>query len=311
MCEVRAVNLHPFLWMGCWNTRGAPRNAVLDAVRDNAITNLVLAGDNVYPLKKDEPHQIAVFDEGIAGLGGKTIITSAFGNHNVKNAPMMAHQRAFFGRPAGTPLYFCIEFNDVSLIVLDTNIMEDAAQRAEMAAFLTAQLAALPAGKPYYIVQHEPFASYKKTKDPILPHGDEILRILATKPPIAILCADTHNYQEGIIRVGDVEIRQIIVGTGGAAFDVYRNDQPPLVISAGAAAAAAATATATPIVYTLDVATSLPHYRQYGYYQMDAPGVGHFIEVTPWESAGGRRRRLYMRTHKRGRKHRRASRRRV
>jgi hypothetical protein len=287
--------------MGCWNTRGAPRNAVLDAVRDNAITNLVLAGDNVYPLKKDEPHQIAVFEEGIAGLGGKTIITSAFGNHNVKNAPMMAHQRAFFGRPAGTPLYFCIEFNDVSLIVLDTNIMEDDAQRAEMAAFLTAQLAALPAGKPYYIVQHEPFASYKKTKDPILPHGDEILTILATKPPIAILCADTHNYQEGILNVGGVAIRQIIVGTGGAAFDVYRNDQPPLVIS-----------TATPIVYTLDAATSLPHYRQYGYYQMDAPGVGHFIEVTPWEGAGGGQRRTHKRTHKRTRKQkRRVSRRRV
>ena len=295
MCEVRAMDLHPFLWMGCWNTRGAPRNAVLDAVRDNAIANLVLAGDNVYPLKKDEPHQIAVFDEGIAGLGGKTIITSAFGNHNVKNAPMEAHQRAFFHRPADTPLYFCIEFNDVSLIVLDTNIMEDDAQRAEMAAFLTAQLAALPVGKPYYIVQHEPFASYKKTKDPILPHGDEILRILATKPPIAILCADTHNYQEGIISVGGVAIRQIIVGTGGAAFDVYRNDQPPLVISAGAAAAAA---TATPIVYTLDAATSLPHYRQYGYYQMNAPGTGHFIEVTPWEGAGGGRRRLHKRTRK-------------
>ena len=305
MCEVRAVNLHPFLWMGCWNTRGAPRDAVLDAVRDNAITNLVLAGDNVYPLKKDEPHQIAVFDEGIAGLGGKTIITSAFGNHTLKNAPMIAHQRAFFHRPAGTPLYFCIEFNDVSLIVLDTNIMEDDAQRAEMAAFLTAQLAALPAGKPYYIVQHEPFASYKKTKDPILPHGDEILSILATKPPIAILCADTHNYQEGIISVGGVAIRQIIVGTGGAAFDVYRNDQPPLVISGAAA-------TATPIVYTLDAVTSLPHYRQYGYYQMDAPGVGHFIEVTPWEGAGGGRRRRHMRTHKRTRKQKRsASRRRV
>ena len=288
------MDLHPFLWMGCWNTRGAPRNAVLDAVRDNAITNLVLAGDNVYPLKKDEPHQIAVFDEGIAGLGGKTIITSAFGNHNVKNAPMEAHQRAFFHRSAGTPLYFCIEFNDVSLIVLDTNIMEDDAQRAEMAAFLTAQLAALPAGKPYYIVQHEPFASYKKTKDPILPHGDEILTILATKPPIAILCADTHNYQEGIIRVGSVAIRQIIVGTGGAAFDVYRNDQPPLLISGAAAAA-----TATPIVYTLDAATSLPHYRQYGYYQMDALGTGHFIEVTPWEGAGGGRRRPRTRTHKR------------
>jgi hypothetical protein len=33
------------------------------------------------------------------------------------------------------------------------------------------------------------------------------------------LCADYHNYQEGIVRIGDMQIKQYIVGTGGTKLD--------------------------------------------------------------------------------------------
>ena len=312
MCERRAGNLHPFLWMGCWNTEGEPRERVLEAIRANRITNIVLAGDNVYPRVKKGPHEKAVFDAGIHGLREKTIVTTAFGNHNLVEPEhgLPAHQRAFFGRPADGPLYFCIEYDDAALIVLDTNIMETKAAVEEMAAFCVAQIATL-GDKPYYIVQHEPYASYKTTKNPLLKNGDILLLALAgvANRPLAILCADTHNYQEGVIRVGDVEIRQIVVGTGGASSDDYNPDLPPLDIEARAGF--------IPINYTLDRPISVANAHQFGYYQMDGPGVGRFIPVFPWlapavaaapaaavgtaRRGGSRRRRRYQSRHRKSR----------
>jgi hypothetical protein len=263
--------------MGCWNTEGEPRDRVLEAIRANRITNIVLAGDNVYPRVKKGPHEKAVFDAGIHGLRSKTIVTTAFGNHNlVEPEPgLPAYQRAFFGRPAEGPLYFCIEYDDAALIVLDTNIMETKAAVDEMAAFCVALITAL-GEKPYYIVQHEPYASYKTTKNPLLKNGDILLLALSgvANRPLAILCADTHNYQEGVIRVVDVEIRQIVVGTGGASSDDYNPDLPPLDIEARAGY--------IPINYTLDRPISVANAHQFGYYQMDGPAVGRFIPVFPW-----------------------------
>lgn len=42
---------------------------------------------------------------------------------------------------------------------------------------------------------------------------------LITYPPVAVLCADTHNYQVGVITYGGKTIQQIIVGTRGATHD--------------------------------------------------------------------------------------------
>jgi hypothetical protein len=39
------------------------------------------------------------------------------------------------------------------------------------------------------------------------------------------ICADIHNYQNGIVRIDDMEIRQIIAGTGGADLDPDYNEQ--------------------------------------------------------------------------------------
>lgn len=42
-------NLHPFLFVGCWNLRGPARDAVVGAMMDKAkksdIQNIVLGGD--------------------------------------------------------------------------------------------------------------------------------------------------------------------------------------------------------------------------------------------------------------------------
>jgi hypothetical protein len=304
------MKLHPFLWMGCWNTVGSARNAVLDAIRENSIVNFVLAGDNVYPLedksekkegeKKKKVHSPEVFNEGVARLAEtKRILTSALGNHNVEEAAMEAHQKAYFKITGSN--YFYLLFNDAALLILDTNIMDNVAKVDEMCDFLrTALTTGIPSGMPYYLVQHEPFASYKKAKDPVLKNGDKVLRILAMRPPVAILCADTHNYQEGTISVDGVNIRQIVVGTGGASHDYFdltgkeplRIDKP-VESAAPAAAAAAAAAAPTEILYTIDPGSSLPYYGNYGYYQMNGIGAGQFIPVLPWATTGGRRSRRH------------------
>jgi len=77
---------------------------------------------------------------------------------------------------------------------------------------------------PYYLVQHDPIVSHKvaKKKNTIvrcLDHGDRILDQMLKYPPLHILCADTHNYQEGEILYKGVLFHQIVSGTGGGEPD--------------------------------------------------------------------------------------------
>lgn len=282
------IPLHPFLFMGCWNNRGPARNAVVASINANSVKNLVLAGDNVYPLSEDgKKHQIAVFQEGMKMLESKRILLSALGNHNivgtdkvVEGLSLEAAQRNVFGMAPDAPRYFCKRFSDnMAIVVLDSNIMDDGAAVSTMAMALKEVLASLAASKTrYYLVQHEPFAAYKKPgKNHILPNGDIILHILTRWLPVAVLCADTHNYQEGVLVVGKTIINQVVVGTGGADPDRYTLDSfEPLAVSSD-------------ITYFINPEISLPSYGLHGYYQINSPSCGVFLPVVSWAAKGGRR----------------------
>lgn len=53
--EAEAYDLHPFLFMGCWNEdlpSSDARDAVAKAIQANPVRTLILGGDNVYPVKR-------------------------------------------------------------------------------------------------------------------------------------------------------------------------------------------------------------------------------------------------------------------
>ena len=52
--------LLPFIFVGCWNAKGAGRKAVIKAINRHPVTNLVLGGDNFYPTNI---HQLKFYNE--------------------------------------------------------------------------------------------------------------------------------------------------------------------------------------------------------------------------------------------------------
>lgn len=215
----KSKDLIPFLFMGCWNRDQEPRTTVANAIRDNPIETLILGGDNVYPEKMrigastdfTKVYSLKTLMNGVHMLTGKDIY-AALGNHNI-GGPMLNTQLGLseWNMPAR---YYCINFNDYSLIVIDSNLEAD--EYSVMYKWLSDKIKELNFSKrQYYYVQHEPFIAFKKKKNFVFPKL-ELLTILAEYPPIAILCADTHNFQEGILQINDVKIPQFVVGTGGA-----------------------------------------------------------------------------------------------
>ena len=215
-------DLVPFLFMGCWNRDSTARDSVTDAIRNNPIDKLILGGDNIYPTKINgkKHYNIELLKDGFNRLRGKEIYT-AIGNHNI--GKMLELELKMYNIPK---TYYCIHFNDYALVVFDTNILEGGFK--EMSEWLLHTILSIQkSGKKYYYVQHEPFISFKKTK---YKNGttkihtykkiNDIFPILLQYPPIAILCADTHNYQQGSLTMNNKSILQIIVGTGGASPDI-------------------------------------------------------------------------------------------
>jgi hypothetical protein len=246
--------LHPFLFFGCWNTRGPARNAVADAIYDNEadVKILILGGDNVYPLQGDKTkaHRKDVFEEGMQLYArfehkdGHYLIPS-LGNHNVKKDIYSTEMERFHRfMPDLSIAYYSLRFSDgFRMIVLDTNIVDSTHEDKynAMCAWLhRAVHDARIAGESYYIVQHEPMISLrnKKRRDvasALLRH-DTLMDILNQYPPIAILCADTHNYQYGDLQFGGEGapiIPQYVVGTGGADLDNLPMRLPPFGITEG------------------------------------------------------------------------------
>lgn len=231
-----ANNLFPFVFFGCWNQPGygnnsshVPRNVVSSAITSlNDIKAIVLGGDNVYPRplrgeKKNKIHEREVFLEGIElYTRARKRIIPAFGNHNES---LIDVQKEFF-RVETT--YNAYEFADnVHILVLDTNIFArspDDSMYIEMLTWFREAVTSLPADHTYFVVQHEPYFTARKKGLRELVNSDPFLDILFGRPPIAVLCADTHHYQYATIeRTSDhtTKIHQFIVGTGGANPDLH------------------------------------------------------------------------------------------
>ncbi len=267
-------SLYPFIFVGCWNRRGAPRGAVAAAIMETDIQKVILGGDNVYPLPGTKTHEAAVFHEGMALYKGKQLF-GILGNHNVKDIPVGAEQLAFKGWALPAP-YYVVRFKEAALVCLDTNSMETEGDVKPMAAWLRKTIVELAAeGLPYYIIQHEPYASYKKAKTTVLANGSTLLYEMVDYPPAAVLCADTHNFQVGMLDVRGTKIVQFIVGTGGALHDPIKID------------------TSTPITIAGDISLQfVNHIEGFGYLLVGSD-KRQFVKVADWSleaTAGGRRR---------------------
>ena len=261
--------------MGCWNNPynpGTPFKAVVAAINADPAPILVIGGDNIYPLKdkvtKNKVYDIAALKDGIS-LIHKEQVYAALGNHNVE-VPAITTYEIDSGL-VRAPNYIK-EFDDFRLVVIDTNNIDGAA------AWL-APLLETAAAKPYFLVQHEPYISIRKQKESdeprvdVLPGYEKLLSILVKAPPKAILCADTHNFQHGIVSfAGHEGIHQYTVGTGGAILDPL----PPVIQR-------------EPYEKTADLSYQIVETAPgYGYLRVDAAGVCRFVPVAT--TSGGRRR---------------------
>lgn len=287
------VPLHPFLFMGCWNepevrSSGVlPRDEVAEAIQKNGITNVVLGGDNIYPTKsvnaatgkKVKVHSIEVFKAGVELLSGKQIFSS-LGNHNVEEDAMLVTQVGY-EKWVLPSRYYAIAFTDgFALVVLDTNL--EGGEFGEMLAWLEATLSQLQtAGLKYYVVQHDPYASYKlkvkkddagaviKTHHTVFTKASDLLYRFVDYPPVAILCADTHNYQKGLLHVSaKTTIPQYVVGTGGAQYDRIGETNPVRI--------------AADILMTFE-----DKMECYGYLEIQTPTAVVFRKVLEWEAKAG------------------------
>lgn len=300
----------PFLFVGCWNN---PYNRavekVIDAINADPIPTLVLGGDNIYPEKipdlsggkAKKAYNIAKLVDGIAKIEGKKIY-AALGNHNIDVAAIEAYELndepAYMYAPykmsSGPkapwimPDYnYVIPFTGYNLVVIDTNAVGD---QARLSVLLDWLRGVIQRG-PYFLVQHEPYISVrenKKAKGQIkvsaLTNYNLLLDVIVTNPPMAVLCADTHNYQHGEITYNGVTIPQYTVGTGGAEPDPF---------PAGYAVPVEPFNKVPGISYKLLEISSM-----YGYLRVTDGPRFEFVPVSPW--SGGYRRTRKNRRKKRG-----------
>ena len=279
--------LHPFLFLGCWNTRGAARDAVAATIGANAsdVPVLILGGDNVYPLEgnKSKLHSPDVFEEGMALYSQfedepKKFLFPSLGNHNVQKdiREVQLERYSKYLKPDKT--YYMLRFTDeFCVIVLDTNIMINTARKNNadkriydnMIEWLDRAIRDVARVRErYYIVQHEPMISmrHKKGADKasVLIGCDRVMRILNRYPPIRILCADTHNFQDGFVTFGEgaAAIPQLVVGTGGANLDDLPHKEGEFTVEEGG------------LKYKY-----MGGKKAYGYLRIDNPDTYEFKEV--------------------------------
>lgn len=295
--------LLPFIFVGCWNAKGAGRNAVIKAINRHPVTNLVLGGDNFYPIKKKtSAGKIKSYDVRLLKphLFKKDVVTT-LGNHNIdvfKNADgnkqeVLELEKAMGWRiPTAPPYYYIVQYTDLDLMILDTNLcvpeFED--EFNAMLEWIQQYLVRKEEHRRYYCVMHEPIISAKiknskeKSEDSSiiqeLSKSRELLSVLSANPPIAILCADTHNYQQVFITYNGVTIPQIVVGTGGAEPDTvdwskYTVDTP----------------LGDDIVFSI-APPSKGEQGAYGFVVFDTDGNHTFNYVRSWNFNGGSRKRV-------------------
>ena len=233
-------DLHPFLFMGCWNRKGAGRDAVLAAIKKDSVPLLVLGGDNAYPDKTNSGGKRYILADVMSGLDGlpkDREVYVGIGNHNIDKWAVTNSTHSIYEIEQEYPdwnlpyNYYCVLFEDKrALIFLDTNLFKRGGNISGMLHWFktTLQHTIKRNGYKYYIIQHDPFFSIKSPKSgktiPRKTHLSDSHRILDTVIdadclPIAILCADTHNYQEWDLDYKGHVFHQVVVGTGGAKPD--------------------------------------------------------------------------------------------
>ena len=307
----RADSAFPFAFVGCWNRRGPARDAVIAAMRADPIAKhlTVLGGDNYYDLGKDpvtkvKSHDPSVVAEGFDALRELPVIL-AFGNHNIEKAGEFdaeALERAAAAAAGwivgdGPERYYEVAYDDVSFIVLDTNLCT-ADQRPAfeaMMAWLQARIAT-KAPKSYYVVQHEPIVAARTKKGVSsvisLTFGDEMIAVLQKSPPIAILSADTHNWHiVGLMKPETGSpVLQIVVGTGGASPDITTWEDPVFAKPISVADFGGA-------VHVRVTPPEPADRDRYGYLQVHNPSSIRFVPVGE-PQRGGRRKGGRRRTRK-------------
>ena len=238
--------LHPFLFMGCWNKPSEGHHAVLQAILERPEKILILGGDNAY---SDKQTQIMNY-EFVFGEHEKLRTKEKFvalGNHNLNDPATLRQEKQYHNDPAmhwNMPdNYYCYTFQDgYAIVVLDTSPLHfwpQTSYRGVDLTFLPAMLTWLKqtlqtlqkTNTPYYLVQHDPIVAHKHSSVRYLKEGDRILQAIAPYPPRSILCADIHNFQEGLLEYNGQLIKQYVAGTGGGdPYDIYsivRNAPPP------------------------------------------------------------------------------------
>lgn len=227
--EVHNV-LEDFLFVGCWNKNGcrikdSPQTRVAEAIsHESPSLFLVLGGDNVYPDKPTKTYNFTKVRNGLACFKqGNRSVLSSLGNHNIKDSAVfeeemrLGHEKEWFLPNR----YYTVEYsNKKAIVVLDSNLFDEGDDTSEMIRWLRTILQYFRShGINYYLVQHHPVISYKKSKLYVLPDYEILLEILVSHKPIMILVADTHNYQKGVITYKGQAFTQIVSGTGGADLD--------------------------------------------------------------------------------------------
>ena len=229
--------LHPFLFMGCWNKNSDGHHAVMNAILKSPEPILILGGDNAYSDKKTNIMNYQfVFGE-FDKLQAKEKFV-ALGNHNLDNPTTLNREYAMhtnvqqrWNMPDN---YYSYTFADnYAIIVLDTSPFHFWPDKsysginldfvADMMTWLLKTVKAFQSTNTrYYLVQHDPIVSHKRDNVRYLQEGTQILDTIASYPPVAILCADTHNFQEGLLEFKGKFIKQYVAATGGGdPYDIY------------------------------------------------------------------------------------------
>jgi hypothetical protein len=214
--------LDTFVFMGCWNKTGcAPGSAQVDVIktlqsRHGHVKTLVLGGDNVYPDKRDDKkhyslNRMKTGFECIRHIGFGTMLV-ALGNHNVAVPELRDY--ALSQGLTGEPTSLVVFQNKRAILTLDTNDSMPFAWIAEALQYMKTHRI-----EEYYVVMHEPVVGFKQKKVEVLREADALLAVLTPHPPLFLLTADVHSFQNVRIHFAGVEFRQMIVGTGGAALD--------------------------------------------------------------------------------------------
>ena len=126
--------LYPFLFMGCWNRKGAGRDAVLAAIKKDSVSLLVLGGDNAYPDKTGNEKRYILTDvmSGLYGLPKDREVYVGIGNHNIDKWAVTNSTNSIYEIEQKYPdwnlpyNYYCVLFEDKrALIFLDTNLFDN------------------------------------------------------------------------------------------------------------------------------------------------------------------------------------------